>query len=152
MSTIKRIVAILCIFVVTTIAWMLLGATIFERTYGQDETLKSRVYSTWGTSQAQSPASASYQQVSKTLEEVYEHGRTKNKLVETTQQVDLQPLSTNVDVALQLSHRQKGLLWYSTYKVLFAGEYRFQNPSEQDQQVTFNFPFPAERAIYDDIV
>ena len=152
MSTIKRIVAVLCIFAFTTIAWMILGATIFQRTYGQDETLKSRVSSTWGTSQAQSPATASYQQLSKTLQEVYEHGRTMNKWVETTQQVDLSPLSTNVDVGLQLSHRQKGLLWYSTYKVLFAGEYTFQNTSKQDQQVTFNFPFPAEQAIYDDVV
>ena len=51
MSMIKRITAILCIFVFTTIAWMILGATIFQRTYGQDETLKSRVSSTWGTAQ-----------------------------------------------------------------------------------------------------
>ena len=131
---------------------MILGSTIFQRTYGQDETLKSRVSSTWGTAQTQSPPRASYRQVSKTLQEVYEHGRTMNKWVETTQQVDLSPLSTNADVALQLSHRQKGLLWYSTYRVLFAGQYTFQNPSGQDQQVTFNFPFPAEQAIYDDVV
>lgn len=152
MSTIKRITAILCIFVVTTIAWMVLGATIFQRTYGQDETLKSRVSSTWGTAQVQSPPSASYQQVSRTLQEVYDHGRKTNKWVETTQQIDLSPMATSADVALQLSHRQKGLLWYSTYKILFAGEYTFHNPSRQEQQVTFKFPFPAEQAIYDDVV
>lgn len=152
MSTIKRITAILCIFVVTTIAWMILGATIFQRTYGQDENLKSRVSSTWGTAQIQSPPSASYQQASKTLQEVYEHGRTRNKWVETTKQIDLSPASTSADVALQLAHRQKGLLWYSTYRVLFAGKYMFHNPGREEQQVTFNFPFPAEQAIYDNVV
>jgi inner membrane protein involved in colicin E2 resistance len=152
MSTIKRITAILCIFVVTTFAWMVLGATIFQRTYGQDETLKSKVSSTWGTAQVQSPPSASYQQVSKKLQEIYERGRTTNKWVETTQQIDLLPIATNADVALQLTHRQKGLLWYSTYTVLFAGEYTFHNPSRMEQQVTFKFPFPAEQAIYDDVV
>jgi inner membrane protein involved in colicin E2 resistance len=152
MSTIKRITAVLCIFVVTTIAWMILGATIFQRTYGQDETLKSKVSSTWGTAQVQSPPSASYQQVSKKLQEIYEHGRTTNKWVETTQQVDLLPIVTNADVALQLTHRQKGLLWYSTYTVLFAAECTFHNPSNMEQQVTFKFPFPAEQAIYDDVV
>jgi inner membrane protein involved in colicin E2 resistance len=152
MSTIKRITAILCIFVVTTVAWMILGATIFQRTYGQDETLKSKVSSTWGTAQVQSPPSASYQQASKKLQEIYEHGRTTNKWVETTQQVDLLPIATNADVALQLTHRQKGLLWYSTYTVLFAGEYTFHNPSNMGQQMTFKFPFPAEQAIYDDVV
>jgi hypothetical protein len=152
MSTIKRITAILCIFVVTTVAWIILGATIFQRTYGQDESLKSRVSSTWGTAQVQSSANASYQEVSRALQEVYEHGRTTNKWVETTQQIDLLPMATSVNVALQLEHRQKGLLWYSTYRVLFAGEYTFHNPSPQEQRVTFNFPFPAEQAIYDDVV
>ena len=56
MSTTKRIVAISVIFLFTTVAWMILGETIFQRTYGQDESLKSRVSSTWGTPQAQAPA------------------------------------------------------------------------------------------------
>src|SRR5262249_16007317 len=36
MSTAKRIFAISFIFVCTTVAWMILGATIFQRTYDQD--------------------------------------------------------------------------------------------------------------------
>jgi hypothetical protein len=59
---------------------------------------------------------------------------------------------TRVDVDLNLKHRQKGLLWYNTYAVKFAGSYSFANTSGQDQLVTFRLPFPAQQAIYDDLV
>ena len=49
----KRILAIAFIFVFTSIAWVALGATIFARTQGSDQRLRSRVGSTWGTSQTQ---------------------------------------------------------------------------------------------------
>jgi hypothetical protein len=42
-------------------------------------------------------------------------------------------------------------LWYSTYKVGFEGVYAFRNTTEQEK-VTFALKFPAERAIYDDLV
>src|SRR6185369_1789537 len=59
--------------------------------------------------------------------------------------------SSSVDVSLDLEHRQKGLLWYSTYKVDFAGTYLFRNTSEHDENVTFTLPFPTNQAIYDDL-
>jgi hypothetical protein len=65
----------------------------------------------------------------------------------------LLPLAaTRVDVDLNLDHRQKGLLWYSTYAVKFAGEYSFTNTSGADQLVTFRLPFPAQQAIYDNLM
>ncbi|MCI0348135.1 MAG: inner membrane CreD family protein, partial [Acidobacteriales bacterium] len=45
-----------------------------------------------------------------------------------------------------------GLLWYSTYKVAFKGEYAFRNDTDQQQTVTFTLPFPTKSAIYDDLV
>src|SRR5205807_6838334 len=63
------------------------------------------------------------------------------------------PLDTSrIDVALDLEHRQKGLLWYSTYKVNYGGVYSFRNPSEREQSVTFTLNFPASQAIYDDLI
>jgi hypothetical protein len=44
------------VFVCTAIAWAILGATIFSRTYGSHKQLQGHVASTWGTSQQQSPA------------------------------------------------------------------------------------------------
>src|SRR5260370_2918973 len=63
MFTVKRIFALIVIFVFATIAWAVLGATIFTRTYGLDDTLRSRVSSTWGTAQLQGPPGPSYQPV-----------------------------------------------------------------------------------------
>src|ERR1043165_7301289 len=44
----KRIVAIAFIFVCASAAWMILGATIFSRTYDSGQTLADRVASLWG--------------------------------------------------------------------------------------------------------
>ena len=49
----KRILAIAFIFICTSVAWVVLGATIFNRTQSSDQRLRGRVGSTWGTSQAQ---------------------------------------------------------------------------------------------------
>src|SRR5206468_12500222 len=57
-----------------------------------------------------------------------------------------------INVDLNLEHRQKGLLWYSTYKVAFDGVYSFRNTSDKDQTVTFRLNFPTAQAIYDDLV
>jgi inner membrane protein involved in colicin E2 resistance len=153
MSTFKRIFALSFIFGCTSVAWMILGATIFQRTYGLDDSLRSKVSSSWGTAQTQSPPVASYQQVTHEKQELVDaKGRTHTKIVEVKQETFLPLDSTRASVALALEHRQKGLLWYSTYKTMFSGEYAFHNVSAQDQDVTFSFPLPAEQAMYDNVV
>jgi inner membrane protein involved in colicin E2 resistance len=153
MSTFKRILALSFIFICTTIAWMILGTTIFQRTYGLDDSLRSKVSSSWGTAQVQSPPVASYQQVTHEKQELVDaKGRTHTKIVEVKQETFLPLVSTRTNVALALEHRQKGLLWYSTYKAAFSSEYAFHNVSGHDQDVTFSFPLPAEQAMYDNVV
>ena len=39
----RRIAALVFIFVCTTVAWMILGATIFSRTYSRNQQLEGRV-------------------------------------------------------------------------------------------------------------
>src|SRR6202162_1178319 len=59
---IKRIGALAFIFVCTSIAWIILGSTIFSRTESPlSSELKSRVAGNWGTEQQQSPPKATYQ-------------------------------------------------------------------------------------------
>jgi inner membrane protein involved in colicin E2 resistance len=60
--------------------------------------------------------------------------------------------SSHLKVDLNLEHRQKGLLWYSTYKVGFDGAYSFRNTSDKDRDITFTLDFPTSQAIYDDLV
>ena len=151
MSTAKRIAAIFVIFAGATLAWMVLGATIFSRTSDFSESLSSRVASNWGSVQTQSPASASWTQEVKRQEETEDdHGKKHVKTITSFQTVQLPLNSTRAKADLQLDYRQKGLLWYSTYKVGFNAEYGFTNNTPNELLVNFSFPLPAEQAMYDD--
>ena len=140
------------IFVSTSIAWAILGQTIFARTYATDSRLRGEVISIWGSPQAQKPPTATYPKVTRKKVESVEDGK---KIVRTVQEEVPTPLSlqrTRANVGLDLEHRQKGLLWYSTYKVTFDGEYAFRNPTGRPQDVTFTLHLPAAKAIYDDLL
>lgn len=148
----KRIFAIAFIFVCTSVAWAILGGTIFSRTYSLDEIAENRVASTWGTPQNQAPPVASFKQVVARKEESTENGKKIVKTINDEVTTTLPLESSAVDVALDLEHRQKGLLWYSTYRVKYAGAYGFRNTSDKEQVVTFVLNFPTQKAIYDDLV
>ena len=145
---IKRIAAIVFILVCTSIAWAILGSTILARTYSPlSGELKSRVAASWGTAQEQPPPTASYQhEVSRFVSD-----KKVLKEIKTTSTIPLNLESSKVDVALDLAHRQKGLLWYSTYAVAFQGDYSFTNISGTGQDVTFYLNFPSQQAVYDDL-
>src|ERR1051325_2729071 len=138
----KRIIAIAFIFVCAAVAWAILGATIFSRTYDSGQNLDGRVALLWGAPQAQSPPTASSERAVPKTTETLENGQ-KKVVTENVTVTDALPLeSSRVDVGLGLEHRQKGLLWYSTYKVAFDGTYAFRNTTDQDR-VTFTLKFPA---------
>ena len=147
----KRIIAISFIFVCTSVAWAILGGTIFSRTYDTGRSSSSRVASTWGTQQNQVPPTASFTTKVPVQEETLENGK---KVVKTSMKENVTELpleSSAIDVDLDLEHRQKGLLWYSTYKVDFAGVYKFRNTSDIEQLVDFKLQFPTAQAIYDNL-
>jgi inner membrane protein involved in colicin E2 resistance len=148
----KRIVAITFILVCTSIAWFILAASINTRTYEADARLKPGVASVWGSAQEQRPPAATYIQIEEEKSET-ETGGKKTVRTEMRRSTVCLPLeSSRVTVNLALDYRQKGLLWYSTYVVDFAGVYTFRNPTSEPQTVTFRLRFPAEQAIYDGLV
>ncbi len=147
----KRILAIAFIFICTSVAWAILGGTIFSRTYDSSALSDNSVTSTWGAPQDQAPPTASFTHIVQRKEESTENGK---KIIKTVDDAVTTPLpleSSAIDVALDLEHRQKGLLWYSTYKVGFAGNYAFRNTSVKEETVYFQLSFPAAKAIYDDL-
>jgi len=148
----KRLAALIFIFGCTTLAWVILGGTIFSRTYSSDEKLTLKVGSTWGTAQEQVPPVAAYTTSETKTYEKEENGKTVTKTYEDKTDHSLAPGSSNIDVNLNLEHRQKGLLWYSTYAVKFGGAYTFQNPTDKPQTMHFRLNFPAEKAVYDDMM
>ena len=148
----KRIAAITFIFLCTAFAWAILGATIFQRTYDSDTSSASRVVSTWGAPQNQLPPTATIETVVPRREVKTESGRQTETIIQDKVVSPLPLESSHLNVALNLEHRQKGLLWYSTYKVAFAGAYGFCNATDKEQDVKFTLPFPTTQAIYDNLV
>ena len=147
----KTVLAIIAIFLVTSLAWAILGTTIVARTHAASDGLEPRVGSTWGGPQQQSPPSATTSRVvTKTVEETV-NGQTTKRLVEETVSDTLAPQRSRLQVALDLEQRQKGLLWFATYRVAFNGDYLFRNETESDQ-VRLTLTFPSPDAIYDDLV
>jgi len=127
----KRILAIIAIFACTCVAWMVLGTSIVLRTESTGSQLSGRVASTWGTAQEQHPPAVSYVTQEMKTAEVEENGR-KVKKTETRDVTNWVPLDSSRIVAdFHIDYRQKGLLWFSTYRVGFTGDYKFQNPTAE---------------------
>jgi inner membrane protein involved in colicin E2 resistance len=126
----KRIAALIFIFVCTSIAWFVLGGTMSFRTQEQDSTLSNDVSNLWGKVQRQEAPS----------------------LICVDTEGSRTPVTfdrSNIDVNLDLEHRKKGLLWYSTYKVAFGGDYRFSNSTAETREFIFRYTFPCAGGIYD---
>ena len=69
------------------------------------------------------------------------------KMVEEPVPIPL--VSSGLDVHLDLEHRRKGLLWFPTYAVDFAGRYAFVNPDEESRMIEFSVPLGTENTVYD---
>jgi len=149
---VKRIVAIVFIFVCTSVAWAILGGTIFSRTYSSDAVSQNRVASTWGAPQKQAPPDAFYKTIVTKQKETIENNKTQIKKVDEEVITEIPLESSSIDVRLDLEHRQKGLLWYNTYTVGFQGDYGFRNTTDKEQTVEFVLKFPTTQAIYDDLI
>jgi hypothetical protein len=126
----RRIVSIFIILFGATIAWSILGGTLLVRTNASDDAQVAQLGSLWGPEQSQCAPTFSY---------------VTKKIVQTL------PLdASRVAVNLDLEPRQKGLLWYDTYRVDFSGSYRVINTSRA-KWFTFSLNLPADGAVYDDL-
>jgi len=128
----RRIFAISFIYVCTATAWFILAGTVFVRTETQDQQLRQAVGELWGTPQTQIQPRIS------SSPEPNQAGR---------EAVTLD--ASRIAVDLKIDHRRKGLLWYSTYRVLFSGTYKIANHAGRTKDAIVEFVFPAERAVYD---
>ena len=135
--TIWRLIGIIFIFVCTTIAWGILGASIMVRTDSGYTQLNRQVEGLWGSEHYQKAPTI-------TLKTIQKDG---DKEKEVITPIELE--SSDVQVDLQLQHRRKGLLWYPTYDVDFDARYTFKNPLKQGAEATVIFFFPASASIYD---
>jgi hypothetical protein len=146
---IRRLLAIAFIFLCTSAAWGVLGGTLFARTYGSDDGLRSKVESTWGTRLAQHAPSATYVVERTRVEESLLDGKVVTRTSRAYETRSLPLVASDVAAKVTLDHRQKGLLWYATYSADLRASYRFRNDSGEGRSLRIEFPFPAQDSRYD---
>jgi len=146
----KKMAAIVFIYICTVVAWFILGSTVLIRTNKQDYKLRDAVSELWGTAQMQKAPSAFYKTKREIETKRIESGKSV-KEIRTETVINNVPLkSTKIGVGLSLEHRRKGLLWYPTYILKFSALYAVSNDTPKARNIHFDFHFPAERAVYDD--
>jgi len=133
---ILRFLAIVVIFGAVSLAWMALGASVQFRTDDLDRRLSAEMASDWGP--------RVLAQGSPYWLSAGQDGAPRS--------AGLRPAATNVRAAIDHDHRYKGLLWYSTFRVDFAGQYTVAAlpPGDRGEpNGTLVFPLPAGAASYD---
>jgi hypothetical protein len=129
--TVRRLVAVILIYLCVALAWAALGTSILVRTESGYDALGKQVKELWGAPHVQKAP------------EVRLSGSDAPPVA-----VELE--SSKIDVDLKLQHRRKGLLWYATYYVAFDAYYIFRNPLDEPATASVRFEFPSTSAIYDD--
>lgn len=155
--TTPRLFAIMGIFFCTMIAWFILAGSISFRTDEKRLSFGPRMASHWGGVHKQETPQLFYHVKEWAVtKETSTNAAGTSVTVEKSSEVDVKKNiecgKTQINADFEVDYRQKGLLWYSVYKVRFSGLYTFTNPSAKEEDVTIDFTFPAAQAIYDDFV
>jgi hypothetical protein len=153
--TAARLVGVGVIYVFTAIAWFILGGSVVSRSGESDGRLSQEVAQLWGGRHVQHAPRAVVRRPRVVTEDVHEkdaRGQAVTRRVDKTILEDVPaPLDrSRITVDLALAHRRKGLLWYDTYGVAFAGEYSFRNPDPEARRLRVEFVFPSATGIYDE--
>ena len=148
---IKRLLAIGFVFACTAVAWFILAGVTTNRTHFADHNLRQQVEHVWGTPQVQQPPVITWtERVNRNVESI-EDGKKIIKTVESHIQYPLVLQSSDISATLNLDHRQKGLLWYATYGIDFAGVYSVANTTGTAREFEIALPFPSKNAVFDDL-
>ena len=150
--SVPRLLAVAAIFIIATASWFALGASIFARTGEFDSRLGQQVAQLWGGQHRQRGPDVWVERPRQVTENVTDAGDPKITRAVTRTIIDRDPVGvtqSRIEVALDLDHRQKGLLWYDTYGVDFRARYRIRNPDEEPRTLDVQFTFPSGEAIYD---
>ena len=144
-----RLFAIASIWLGCAVAWMILGSTLLWRSNEVSGPLRGEVHALWGPPGRQLPPAGTYEVPQTTKETVTttpEQGATVKQMVER-EKLTTVPLTldrSDIDVAFDLEHRKKGLLWFPTYAVDFRADYTFGNPTDQPHLATLSFPLQGD--------
>ncbi len=128
----KNLVAIAVIFCGASLAWMILGETLASRTADSDNAQQAQLGTQWGGAQTQkAPAVFS-----------------RERRPQADRYVPIE--SSRVNVALDLTQRRKGLLWYNLYDVAFLARYVVRNTTNSPH-LYVELPVPNSGGSYADL-
>ena len=150
-----RLLAIAFIWIGCTLAWVILGSTLVVRTNDVSRALDDQVHALWGPPGRQAPPRGSYP-VKETVKETVTttpSGSVPVQQVVEREKIVEHPLTldrSGIEVAFELVHRRKGLLWFPTYVVRFDANYTFKNPAQEAQTATVRFPLNRSTASRDE--
>jgi inner membrane protein involved in colicin E2 resistance len=140
----KNIFALGVIFCGAALAWLILGATLVQRTQTSDEAQSAKLSSQWGSPQTQ-PAPQITARVA-----VDTYNADKKRSERSYNDVAVPLRSSRIDVALELEQRRKGLLWYNLYDIGFHARYGIRNDTPV-RHLTLHFPFPSNGGTYTNV-
>jgi inner membrane protein involved in colicin E2 resistance len=147
-----RVLAVAGIFILTSLAWLILGLTIVGRTQKGYENIGPKVENLWGqplTQLAPSVRMIRYETKSRTEMEG-NRKKTISERIAVEEPLDLGKSDVNTNIALE--YRRKGLLWFPGYVVDFDGAYQVMNPAKEARSFVIDFTFPSTEASYDEFV
>lgn len=159
----RRLISIGLVWLGCCMAWMILGSTLLVRSGETSSRLGDDVFALWGPPMRQLPPHA------ESIEPAPEAEPPPNGVVRpgavppsAMPQTGAPPPNaappvanalslsgSDIQVALALEHRQKGLVWFPTYSVDFHGRYSFENPGSKPMDVRYEIPLERENALYD---
>ncbi len=151
----RRLLAIGFVWLASSVAWAILGATLTARSGDKSGALLPEVHALWGPELVQAPPSATGTEThrARTKEQRFDDATKRYFEVERETDVTTEramPLeASDLDAAIALEHRRKGLLWFPTYAVEFRGRYEFRNDTARPRAVRVTFPLEKSGVTYD---
>ncbi len=127
-----RLIAIAGVFIIAAVAWGILGRTLTQRTEELDDRLSEEMHSLWGP---------------KTLVQTAPYVA-PNKTAKRNDAQTAPPQTSEIRANVAHTHRNKGLLWYSTFTVRFEGRYTVAPPEDSNSRC-FIFQLPKGVTGYD---
>lgn len=132
---------------ITTIAWMILGASNSSRTSKSFSSLKREVASLFGEEITINSPLCYYKK--KTQREEVIDGKKVIKDVFIKKYIEL--VKSDIEIKINLDQRKKGNLWFPTFQSEFIGEYIFQINNNSSQYYVYS-TLESSDSIYRDII
>ena len=130
---VKKMAAIVLIWVVVAAGWTVLAETIRDRTGKFDEKLKGEVAKQWSAPQAQAEP------------QVLADGP---KAGADSAQTGAVVTKSEVEVDIKSESRKRGLLWFPVYHVSFKGKYTVTNEGDRKRDFLVRLALPQSAAEF----